>query len=189
MTVWLLFGQIKAKTREAGSDTVAGWKLCDANWAEFSQKHLGPLRPISLEILRPDNWMRLYTSPSYSFLVTVQIVTSWLWSSPQSAFYLLHWDTRIKGWHPSYIHHSTYTVPMGPWGVGKKFCLHPFLQGLGLLRWRLLFEEVSPGISAGFGSQSPPHAPPWQIEISPPSSFLFCHHIRPCFYPGLLPFL
>lgn len=123
VTVWLLFGQIKAKTREAGSDTVAEWKLCNANWAEFSQKHLGPLRSISLEILRPDNWMKLYTSPSYSFLVTVQIITSWLWSSPQSAFYLLHWDPRIKGWHPSYIHHSTYTVPVGPWGVGKKFSI------------------------------------------------------------------
>lgn len=180
MTVWLPFGQVKAKAREAGSDTVAGWKLHDANWAEFSQKHLGPLRPISLEILRPDNWMKLYI-PILFPSVTVQIVTSWLRSSP-----LGPQDQRMT----PLIHTSQYIhSACGPWGVGKKFCLHPFMQGAGLLRWRLLFEEVSPGISAGFGSQSPPHTLPWQTEISPSSSFLFCHHIRPCFYPGLLPFL
>lgn len=117
MTVWLPFGQVKAKAREAGSDTVAGWKLRDANWAEFSQKHLGPLRPISMEILRPDNWMKPYI-PILFPSVTVQTVTCRLWSSPQSACYPLHWDPRIKGWHPSYI--TVHTQCCGSVKCGKE---------------------------------------------------------------------
>lgn len=186
MTVWLLFGQIKAKAREVGSDTVAGWKLCD-DWAEVSQKHLGPLRPISLEILRPDNWMKLYIPilflsgyfPNCHLLVMI-LPTVCLLSSP-----LGPQDQRMT----SLIHTSQYIhSACGSMRCGKEILSASLPAGLRPSPMKVAFWG---GLSWNFCWVWEPIPSPCSAlaEISPPSSFLFCHHIRPCFYPGLLPFL
>lgn len=136
MTVWLLFGQIKAKARKWEWVQLQRWRSCVMMTGQSSPRNIWDhWEPISLEILRPDNLDEtLHPHP----------IPFWLLSKLSPPGYdPLHWDPRIKGWHPWYIHHSTYTVPVGPWGVGRKFLCIPFLQGSGLLRWRLLFEEVS----------------------------------------------
>lgn len=179
MTVWLLFGQIKAKAREVGSDTVAGWKLRDDR-AEFSQKHLGPLRPISLEILRPDNWMKLY--------IPILFLSGYF---PNCHLLVMILSTGTPGSKDdipdTYITVHTQCLWVHEVWEGNSLCIPSCraqaFSDEGCFLRRSLLEFL-----LGLGANPLPMLRLGK-QISPPSSFLFCHHIRPCFYPGLLPFL